>query len=366
MIRFRDLTQHCKRERLVTMITLTNTYQDVMSNEITAKYVKQFMPAFIFDLISPEQTGKTLEELKEEVKLPWGTGFPVEDIMTAANFGLALTKEHNYEFVPLWKEVTGQNIGSEEGVYLIAPAEKNCEKGAKKPAVIICPGGAYSAVSIPNEGLAYAAYMEKAGYVPFILRYRVAPDRYPLPQQDLALAIKYVRKNAEKYGLDSDDLLLMGSSAGGHLCAILAAFHDEYDSGLMKTLEQRSTAAAEEYRNVPVMPQKLSLSYAAITFADCPDDDICYNNLIGGRLDMKEKVSVERHVGKNYPKTFLWFCEDDDTVPPVHGDLLYQALLEKGVPCKRCAYPTGNHGCGLAWDTSAAGWIDTMLEFMKD
>lgn len=347
------------------MVTLDSTYQEVMSDETMAKYVKQFMPPFIFDLVAPEQATKTLAELKAEVKLPWGAGFPVEDIMTAANFGLAVTREKAYEFVPLWKAVTGQNIGPEETVYLIAPTEKNCEKGAGKPAAIICPGGAYADVAIPNEGLSYAAYMEKAGYVPFVLRYRVAPNSYPLPQQDLALAIKYVRKNAEKYGIDPDNLLLMGSSAGGHLCSILAAFPDEYNQGVMEELEKRCPAVAKEYRDIPVKPQKLSLSYAAITFADCPDTDPCYNNLTGGRMDMKEKVSVEKHIGEGYPKTFIWFCEDDDLVPPVHGRLLYQALQEKGVPCKLCAYPTGNHGCGLAWGTSAAGWVDTMLEFMK-
>ena len=73
--------------------------------------------------------------------------------------------------------------------------------------------------------------------VPFILRYSVAPERYPRSQQDLALAIKYVRKNADKYGIDGDNLMLMGSSAGGHLCSIVVAFHDEFDKGMMETLE---------------------------------------------------------------------------------------------------------------------------------
>lgn len=348
------------------MVTLNSIYKEVMSDEVISGYVKEVEPEFILNLVLPEHEGKTLGELKHEVKMPWGSGFPAEDFIAAANFALELYEKKTYEILPLWKEVTGQNIGSEETVYLIAPTDKLCEQGAKKPVVLICPGGGYENVVLPGEGLAYAKYMEEAGYVPFVLRYRVAPDAYPYPQQDLALAIKYIRKNAEKYGIDAENLLLMGSSAGGHLVSIVSAFPDEFDKGVMQELEKRNAEIAAAYREIPVRPKKLSLSYAALTFMDCSDDDSCYKCMTGGRTDMKEKVSVERHIDEDYPKTFLWFCEDDALILPKHGRLMYQALKEKNVECMKCEYPTGGHGCGLAKDTSAEGWIDTMLEFMKE
>ena len=60
---------------------------------------------------------------------------------------------------------------------------KKEEKNA--PCVIICPGGAYNRVAFHNEGIPVAEKMRSLGYQAFILNYRVYPDLYPKPQQDL-------------------------------------------------------------------------------------------------------------------------------------------------------------------------------------
>ena len=260
----------------------------------------------------------TFAELEEAVRMPWGAGFPAEEVLLAANFALELKAGDKYALVPLWElpELDGS-------VYLIAPARKACTPGAKKPTAIICPGGAYSTLSIPSEGLAYADALAEKGFVPFVLVYRVAPNRYPQPHEDLALAIKYVRKNSDAYGLDPDELMLVGSSAGGHLCASFAASPDEYEGLLMEELSKKKPALAEQYRGVSVTPQRLALAYPAISFVDLPDDDPCYFALTGGDGSLREKMSVETQVTADFPKTFIWACEDDELVPVSKGGSPY-------------------------------------------
>lgn len=115
-----------------------------------------------------------------------------------------------------------------ENTFLIAPSISEIEKDKeKKPAVIICPGGGYEAVCFSGEGTPIMHYMEAQGYRAFILKYRVAPAMYPAPHEDLALAIQYVRANAEEYGIDENDIMILGASAGGHLCSSFAALYEE-------------------------------------------------------------------------------------------------------------------------------------------
>ena len=86
-------------------------------------------------------------------------------------------------------------------------------------AVIVCPGGGYGDVS-HREAEPVAAHFLAAGFATFILRYTVnegARDWAPLKQ--LALAIRHVRENADKYYIDPDYVFTCGFSAGGHLAA---------------------------------------------------------------------------------------------------------------------------------------------------
>ena len=83
-------------------------------------------------------------------------------------------------------------------------------------------------LSYYSEGVQLAQRMERdGGYKAFILSYRIQPNTYPQCQMDLALAIMHVRAHARQYGIDENRILVVGASAGGHLCASTAMLHEE-------------------------------------------------------------------------------------------------------------------------------------------
>ncbi len=99
--------------------------------------------------------------------------------------------------------------------------------GAKNtPILFIVHGGAWSggdkqAEEVAGENITY--WLEK-GYVIVSTNYRVFPDVGPFQEsEDVAHAIGFAQKNAAKWGGNSEDLILMGHSAGAHLVALLAA-----------------------------------------------------------------------------------------------------------------------------------------------
>ena len=74
--------------------------------------------------------------------------------------------------------------------------------GRKRPVVLICPGGGYEMTS-DREAEALAVKFMAMGYHAAILRYSVAPARFPEALLQLATAVAMLRENAEKWHIDT-------------------------------------------------------------------------------------------------------------------------------------------------------------------
>ena len=86
-------------------------------------------------------------------------------------------------------------------------------------AVIVVPGGGYGYKSIEGgngEGKDVALALNQKGISAFVLWYRSNPYQFPIPQLDLQRAVRYIRYNAETYGIDPQKISLIGYSAGGY------------------------------------------------------------------------------------------------------------------------------------------------------
>jgi acetyl esterase/lipase len=80
-------------------------------------------------------------------------------------------------------------------------------------------GGAWQSGTKENPPL----YMLGYGYAIASIGFRNSGDaKFPGPVHDIKAAIRYLRANAGKYGYDSEKIIIMGSSSGGHLAALVA------------------------------------------------------------------------------------------------------------------------------------------------
>lgn len=82
-------------------------------------------------------------------------------------------------------------------------------------AVLIMPGGGYGGRATDHEGYQIADRCNQAGYHAFILQYRVSPNVHPAPLLDASRAIRLIRAHAEEWKVASDQIAVMGFSAGG-------------------------------------------------------------------------------------------------------------------------------------------------------
>ena len=98
----------------------------------------------------------------------------------------------------------------------------------KRPLIFICPGGAYAMTS-DREAEAVALQFLAAGFHAAVLRYSVAPARYPTALLQVAAGFKYLREHAEEFHIDEDKIVIQGASAGGHLAASYGVFWKKKD-----------------------------------------------------------------------------------------------------------------------------------------
>ncbi len=232
-------------------------------------------------------------------------------------------------------------------------------KGSES-AVIVCPGGAY-AMRAPHEGPDIAEWLNKNGVSAFVLDYRTAEGQHLgyAPLSDAMRAIRYVRYNAEKWGIDKNKIAVMGFSAGAHLAASLSVHYDKDIYTPSDDIDRENTR-----------PDATILCYPVIDMFEYRHDG-SRQNLIGENPLHKDKefMSLYRHINENTPQTFIWHTSSDAAVP-IENTLLYSSALSKSqIPFEVHIYPIGHHGLGLAKGGDrecphVAQWADSLLKWL--
>ncbi|WP_461116448.1 alpha/beta hydrolase [Spirosoma jeollabukense] len=225
---------------------------------------------------------------------------------------------------------------------------------ASGAAVIIIPGGGYGVVVYQGEGINIAKAMSEKGIAAFILKYRLPSDDIMLdkkigPLQDAQQAIKLVRDNAQKWGIDVNKVGIMGFSAGGHL-ASTAATHFE-------------KAYIDNAGNTNLRPDFQVLIYPVISMQDSLTHGGSRDNLLGknpSRQDV-DLFSNELQVRTNTPPTYLTHAADDKLVDVDNSVVFFEKLRHQKVPVEMHIYPKGDHG----FIFRHPGWMDPLFAWMK-
>ena len=87
-------------------------------------------------------------------------------------------------------------------------------------AIVICPGGGYSGLAIDHEGNGWAEFFTGQGIATIVLKYRMPHGDRDIPIEDAMEAMRLVRRNSKEWHIDSGQVGIMGSSAGGHLASV--------------------------------------------------------------------------------------------------------------------------------------------------
>lgn len=222
-------------------------------------------------------------------------------------------------------------------------------------AVVICPGGSYAVVVYNGEGISTAKEFAKNGVAAFVLKYRLPDDSIMYdkkigPLQDAQQAIKVVRENAVKWGIDQGKIGIVGFSAGGHL-ASTAATH--FAKALISNSNGTSLRPDFQILVYPVISMNNKLTH--------PDSR---KNLLGANPS-KETIDLfsnELQVNETTPLTYITHAADDKLVDVDNSIAYFEQLRKHHVSVEMHIYPKGGHG----FIFGHKGWMDPLFQWMKD
>lgn len=234
-------------------------------------------------------------------------------------------------------------------------------------AFIYMHGGGYVAFDKGAPNGPWFRHLASQGHVVMDIAYRLIPETNVMGMQgDVKRAISWMKRNADRYHVNPDRLVLGGESAGSHL-ALLAAYapHDPlftpedlrdkdlsvrgvvgyYSSGDNRVKSKPSISGGRVERAVGGLLIGMLESFSN---SKIPSDDEWSARFLGGQPEewpeLYRQVSPITHVGPDTPPTLQFMGEHDvyvaggGTIPELHG-----RLQESGVPSVYVELPRTDH-----------------------
>lgn len=209
----------------------------------------------------------------------------------------------------------------------------------KRPAVLIMPGGGYTSCS-NREGEPIAMAFLSEGYHAFILRYSVGEnENYQNAFADVQNALRIILEKSEEWHVDSEKIVAIGFSAGGHLAAALGTMGE-------------------------IRPNALILGYPCILES--------MSSILAFPVP-----SIETKVDIKTPPTFLFSTFEDALVPVENTIRFIDELNKQKIPFEAHIFQKGQHGLSLAKPLSSSGfkanvnenvanWVPMSIAWLKN
>jgi len=239
----------------------------------------------------------------------------------------------------------------------------------KRVVVVYVPGGGF--VVAGKEGaLNLRTYVAEAGFAVASVQYRTTRDgaNYRDGVEDVKAAIRYLRANADKYGIDAKTVVVWGESAGGYLAAMVGLTNRDgtFESG--GDLKQSS-----EVQGVIDDFGASDISKIAADFDGAAQHTIYSNEGLvqyigkspgGNALDARVATTAANpltYIKSDAPPFILFHGNQDKMVSPSQSLILHDALVAAGVSSARYVVDGAGHGdlsfmgdthSGLLWSTN--------------
>lgn len=259
---------------------------------------------------------------------------------------------------PFKKE--GIEFATPDGVSLLLDLHLP-ESVESPPLIMWIHGGGWKGGTRKNCKLRWAV---SHGYAVASIEYRLSDEAiFPAQIHDCKGALRWLRANAGKYGYNAERVVVGGSSAGGHLAALMGT------SGDVEALEGKTGGNLDQSSRV----QGVIDYYGPTDFvhrvktqpSKGEDPKGSVYRLFGGknseRIDQIKLGSPVTHLSQDDPPFLILHGEEDKTVYLDQSELFHAACEQTEVPSQLLIFPDKGHG----WKTPQGGEREAILASLK-
>lgn len=232
-------------------------------------------------------------------------------------------------------------------------------KGGSKtlPAILVVHGGGWLNGS-KNKFRALALELANRGYATVAVEYRLGYEaKFPAGIQDCNAATSFIKKNAERFGIDPKRIGAVGGSAGGHLVGLMSTGwenpgthrHDDFD------------LSAARIDVAVVMGGSMQTTTGSIAERSRdPKSGSNSNVWLDATIDQNPALYAlaDAHIQIDKEDPPIYFLEGEHDKPE-RNQASRDVLKNLGIPTGLHVYKDGKHGC---WNLHP--WFSPMIDDM--
>lgn len=227
-------------------------------------------------------------------------------------------------------------------------------KDSHKVVVLIYGSAWFSNNSKVDAFNSYGKQLLDGGFAVVSINHRASVEaKFPAQINDVKAAIRFIRGNAAKYGLDTSFIGITGYSSGGHLSSLAGTTNGVKTKKFGKVkvdIEGSLGAYTKESSRVDAVvnffgPIDVSRMERCETYKDDKSPEAVLLGCSPSKnQDLSKALSPMSYIDKNDPKFLVIHGDADPVVPYCQSEFFAKALKDKGVLEDFITVPGGNHG----------------------
>jgi len=219
--------------------------------------------------------------------------------------------------------------------------------GGRMPCIMVIHGGGWRSGD-KNRFARFASMFAEKGFVAPCIGYRLRPEvKIRQCVEDAKASVRWVRANADKYGIDAERIGAFGGSAGAHLAAMLGTS--------FKAAELEGAGGNEGVS---------SRVHAVVALA--PPTDMTAFDRFMGKPEAARLISPVTYVDADSARFLLMHCKGDRLVPYKQSIILREKLKKANVPVRLITVVRGGHAFWNGRTAKAARVRADALSFFQE
>ena len=299
-------------------------------------------------------------------------------------------KQWSYaEFPEFTEEVAGAHIldttGDEPGVSYLHDVEYACIDGTplhlqilvptsrntgfqpfseeqpfRLPCFVFVQGSAWFRQNV-YLSLVQVARMAARGYVCAIVEYRHSGiASFPAQARDARNAVRFLRKNAARYGVDPERMVIAGTSSGGHTAMWAGLLGDDEGENAFPGVSAQVKGIVDFYGSTSVIAPDSNPQTVNHCLPDSPEGQVMGGQNLLEHPELARQLSVECNIDEDtvLPPVLIFHGTKDRTVNCTGSAVLYKRLKETGHDAELYLVKGADHGGPEFWTDRALDIVD--------